>query len=80
MFMAIRVTYSQASRQFGDLLEKVAVDGDVVIIGRRNRADVAMILTSELNGLLELVHLFQSPANGLRLLSALERARGRSSG
>jgi len=80
MLMAIRVTYSQASRQFGDLLERVAVEGDVVIIRRRSRADVAMISAPELNGLLELVHLFRSPVNGLRLLSAMERARGRSSG
>ncbi|HLY29354.1 MAG TPA: type II toxin-antitoxin system Phd/YefM family antitoxin [Aggregatilineales bacterium] len=75
--MTKRTTYLQACANFAKLCDEVAENQEIVIIQRRGAQDVALISASELSSLLETVHLLQSPANGIRLLSALARAQER---
>ena len=68
-------TYSHARAHFAALLAQAEATREPVMIKRRGREDVALIAADELRGLLESVHLLRSPANAMRLLSALARAR-----
>jgi len=56
------------------VLDRVANDREVVIVRRRGDKKVALIPADELAGLLETAHLFRSPRNARRLLTALRRA------
>lgn len=58
-------------------MDEVAQDSSVVIVKRKDAPNVAMIAESELNSLVETVHLLRSPENAKRLFSALERSRTR---
>jgi antitoxin YefM len=60
------------------LLNEVTKNREVVIIRRRGSEDVAMISADELAGILETAHLFRSPNNVKRLLTALDRVRKES--
>ena len=71
--MTIQTTYSQARSNLAKLLDQVTNEREVVIVTRRNGEDVALIAADELAGLLETAHLLRSPANALRLLTALAR-------
>ncbi|MFM2004715.1 MAG: hypothetical protein RLZZ09_370 [Pseudomonadota bacterium] len=73
--MTIETTYSQAREQFKSLLDRAVDDREVVIVRRRSGDAVAMIAADELESLMETAHLFRSPKNADRLLSALARAR-----
>lgn len=73
--MAIQTTYSKARENLASLLERVAVDREIVIINRRGFEDVALVTASELSSLLETAHLLRSPQNAKRLLKALHRAQ-----
>lgn len=74
--MPLETTYTQARASFASLCNAVSDDREVVIIHRRNAADVALIAADELASLLETAHLLRSPRNAERLLAALARARG----
>lgn len=76
--MAIETTYTHARAHFAEICDAAAADREVVIIRRRNAADVALIAADELSSLIETAHLLRSPKNAERLLTALARARGRS--
>jgi antitoxin YefM len=73
--MAHRTTYTNARANFATLCDKVADDREVIIITRRNSADVALVAAQELSSLLETAHLLRSPKNARRLLSAMGRAK-----
>ncbi|MBC7359679.1 MAG: type II toxin-antitoxin system prevent-host-death family antitoxin [Desulfacinum sp.] len=75
--MTIQTTYTDARARLASLIDQVVEDREVVIIRRRGKEDVAMIAADELAGILETAHLLRSPANALRLHSALERVRKR---
>jgi len=77
--MAIQTTYSKARENLASLLERVAVDREIVIINRRGFEDVALVTASELSSLLETAHLLRSPQNAKRLLKALHRAQANTS-
>jgi len=74
--MTLETTYTKARASFASLCDAVSRDREVVIIHRRNAADVALIAADELTSLLETAHLLRSPRNAERLLAALARARG----
>jgi antitoxin YefM len=76
--MTIQTTYTQARANFATLCDEVTNNREVVIIQRRGAEAVALISESELAGLLETAHLLRSPANAERLLTALARARERT--
>ncbi|MEI6232724.1 MAG: type II toxin-antitoxin system prevent-host-death family antitoxin [Planctomycetota bacterium] len=69
------MTFTEARANLGSLIDRVASDNDVVVISRKNSADVALISAAELSSLQETAHLFSSPANAKRLMSALKRAK-----
>jgi len=71
--MAIETTFSAARSNLSSLLDRVTRDGEIITIKRRGAPDVALISATELSGLLETVHLLRSPANAVRLLTALAR-------
>lgn len=73
--MSLEVSYSEARSNFASLLDQVTDDCEVVVIKRRGRSSVAMIDAHELARLLESEHLFRSPKNAARLMSALEEVR-----
>jgi antitoxin YefM len=73
--MAHRTTYTNARANFATLCDKAADDREVIIITRRNSADVALVAAQELSSLLETAHLLRSPKNARRLLSAMNRAK-----
>jgi antitoxin YefM len=75
--MAHRTTYTNARANFATLCDKVADDREIIIITRRNSADVALVAAHELSSLLETAHLLRSPKNAQRLLSAMNRAKAR---
>ena len=76
--MPIQTTYTQARAQLASLLDAVTDNREVVIIQRRGADDVALIAADELTSLLETAHLLRSPANAERVLTALARARQKS--
>jgi len=76
--MAIQTTYTQARAGLATLLDQVTKNREVVIIQRRGGEDVAMITADELAGILETAHLFRSPINAKRLITALDRVRKES--
>jgi antitoxin YefM len=73
--MLVQTTYTQARAHLAALCEQAALNHDVIIIKRRNAEDVAIISLVELSSLEETAHLFRSPKNAERLLTALQRAR-----
>lgn len=75
--MAKETTYTAARENFASLCEEVAETREALIIHRRGARDVALIAADELESLTETAHLLRSPQNAKRLLTALERARGR---
>ncbi len=48
-----------------------------IVVTREGNKSVSVILTSELNSILETLYLFQSPKNGARILEAVKRAEKR---
>jgi antitoxin YefM len=75
--MSIHITFSQAHTDFERLCSHVVKSGEIVIIEQPESDNVALISASELLGLIETVHLFRSPKNEKRLLTALNRALSR---
>jgi antitoxin YefM len=69
-----RTTYNNACSDFGKVYE-MASSGQPVEIMCEGAESVSVILTSELDSLLETVYLFQSHENASRLLDALQRAK-----
>jgi len=72
--MPIKTTLAAARANLSTLLDRVTRDGEIVTIKRRGAPDIALISATELSGLLETVHLLRSPANAVRLLTALASA------
>ena len=75
--MTIHTTYTQARENLATLCDQVTANRDVAIITRRGAEDVALIAASELNGMLETLHLLRSPRNAERLLTALDQVQQR---
>ena len=73
--MSITVSYSHAREHLAEILDKVEDTRDIAVIQRRGHEDMALIPADELSSLRETAYLLRSPANAVRLLAALERAR-----
>ena len=73
--MSVEVSYSEARSNLASLMDQVTDDCEVVVIKRRGHKKVAMIDADELSSLMETEHLFRSPKNAERLISALEETR-----
>lgn len=76
----LKMSYTNAVKNFAALCDEVLRKSEVVIIGCSNRERVAMLAADELERLLETVHLMRSPEEHTRPLASLERARQQPSG
>jgi antitoxin YefM len=72
----VETSYTHARANLAKLCQQVSADRDVVRITRRGGNDVVLISADELSGLMETAHLFRSPKNAARLISAIKKARG----
>ncbi len=69
------ISYSSARENLATIWDQVEDTREEVILQRRGHEDLALIPADELQSLRETAHLLRSPANALRLLSALKRSR-----
>ena len=72
--MVTETTYSNARQSFRALWDEVISTREPIFITRRGAENVALISADELNSIMETIHLFRSPENARRLLTALNRA------
>jgi len=73
--MSTVTTYTNARAVFAKLCDEVVSTREPVIIKRRGAEDVALVSAEELSGIMETAHLFRSPKNAERLLTAIARAQ-----
>ena len=73
--MAVRVSYSDARQRLAEIWDEVEDTRDAAVIRRRGHEDMALIPADELSSLRETAYLLRSPANAIRVLTALTRAR-----
>ena len=73
--MPVETTYTNLRQNLSSVLDRVCDNREVVFVRRRNHRDVALIPAEELSSLMETAHLLRSPANAMRLLSALRDAK-----
>ena len=69
------ITFTDARNNLRSVLNRVADDADYTIITRRGAADAVVMSLEQFNGLLETVHLLQSPANAAHLARSIEQYR-----
>ena len=62
---------------FDKIYDEVISSGEPVVVAREGYRSISVMLTSELNSILETLYLFQSPKNGARILEAVKRAEKR---
>ena len=65
------INFSDARRQFKEVLDRVVDDADITIITRRDADDVVLMSLSEYNSWKETEYLLSSPANARRLLESI---------
>lgn len=70
----VQTTFMNACTNLGKLCDQVANKREIIIIQREDVEDVTLISARELSSLQETLHLFSSPRNAGRLLTALARA------
>jgi antitoxin YefM len=76
--MPIQTTYTNARANFAKLCNEATANREIVIINRRGYEDVVLIAAAELSSLTETAYLLRSPKNAERLLTALGRAKART--
>jgi antitoxin YefM len=69
-----KVSYSQFRKRLAHHMEKICDDREPLLIVRRKGRNVVLIAAEEYEGLLETLHLLQSPANAERLLRSTAEA------
>ena len=73
-----KFSYKENTNSFDRLWDLVAEPGQPVVVSRRGAEPVIMMPLSEWRSVQETLDLSRSPANGLRLLSALQRVEAQS--
>lgn len=69
-----QVPLTEANHNLANLCQQVVDDREVVILTRDQGENVALIAADELSSLMETAYLLKSPANAIRLLTALQEA------
>jgi antitoxin YefM len=68
------VTFTKARNNLKSVLDAVSADnGDCTVITRRDAEDAVIMSLDHYNGLMETLHLLQSPANVAHLQRSLEQ-------
>jgi antitoxin YefM len=70
------VSYTQLHRNLASYMDKVCDDRAPLFITRQNACTVVLISKADYEGLLETVHLLESPANTVCLLRSIKEADG----
>ncbi len=65
------INFSDARRQFKEVLDRVVDEADITIITRRDADDVVLMSLSEYNSWKETEYLLASPANARHLRESL---------
>jgi antitoxin YefM len=68
------ITFSDARKQFKEVLDRVVDDADITIITRRDADDVVLMSLSEYNSWKETEYLLSSPANARHLRESIAQA------
>lgn len=68
------INFSDARRQFKEVLDRVVDDADITIITRRDADDVVLMSLSEYNSWKETEYLLASPANARHLRESIAQA------
>lgn len=69
------VNFTEARNSLKRLLDQVVNDADCTIITRRDADDAVVMSLDYFNGLMETVHLLNSPANAAHLALSIEQYR-----
>jgi antitoxin YefM len=67
------ISNSNLKKNLACVLRSVAIDKESVTVRVNNGRRIVLMPADELTGLMETVHLLQSPKNAQRLLTALSR-------
>lgn len=73
-----KIDQTQAGSNFDKICDRVISTRQPIEITREGGESISLILTSELNSLIETAYLFSSHENAVRLLDALQRAKART--
>jgi antitoxin YefM len=65
------VTYSQIRSKLAAYMDQVCDDRTPLLVTRRNERSVVLMSEEVYDGLMETVHLLNSPANAARLLRSI---------
>jgi antitoxin YefM len=68
------VSYTQLRNNLATYMDEVCDDRVPLVITRRNARNVVLMSEEDYDGLMETVHLLNSPANAARLLRAIDDA------
>ncbi|ELS05028.1 prevent-host-death family protein [Xenococcus sp. PCC 7305] len=69
-----QTNYTNLRQNLASILDEAIADRNVIIVTRQGKEDVAILAADELSNILETLHLFRSPANAQKLITAMERA------
>lgn len=69
------INFSDARNQLKSVIDQVVNDEDFAIITRRDADDAVVMSLDHFNGLMETVHLLQSPANVTHLSKSIGQYR-----
>ena len=72
--LAKQTNYTNLRQNLASILDEAIADRSVIIVTRQGKEDVAILAADELSNLLETLHLFRSPENAQKLLTAMARA------
>lgn len=73
-----KIDQTQAGSNFDKICDRVISTRQPIEITREGGESISLILTAELNSLIETAYLFSSHENAVRLLDALQRAKART--
>ena len=69
------VNFSEARNNLKSIIDRVVSDSDYTIISRRDAEDAVLMSLEHFNGLMETVHLLNSPANAAHLSKSIQQYR-----
>ena len=69
-----QTNYTNLRQNLASILDEAISDRNVIVVIRQGKEDVAILAADELANILETLHLFRSPTNAQKLISAMERA------
>ena len=68
------VSYTELRSKLAKYMDEVCDSHTPLHVTRQNARSVVMVSEDEYNGIMETLHLLQSPANAARLVSSIEDA------